>query len=151
MRKTLTRILPLAAMMLVLLFVLSATAFAAGDPTDEPGTKMIECPDCATVGACMECYGLDPACEACGGTNVCATCGGEGYVTSPSRFINNYRLDAAWHMLRHSDTPIAKIAQAVGLPDASYFTHRFRARYGLSPSEIRLEGNRASGSALEQK
>ena len=70
---------------------------------------------------------------------------------SPSRFINNYRLDAAWHMLRHSDTPIAKIAQAVGLPDASYFTHRFRARYGLSPSEIRLEGNRASGSALEQK
>ena len=40
MRKTLTRILPLAAMMLVLLFVLSATAFAAGDPTDEPGTTL---------------------------------------------------------------------------------------------------------------
>ena len=80
MRKTLTRILPLAAMMLVLLVVLSATAFAAGDPTDEPGTKMIECPDCGTVGACMECYGLDPACEACGGTNVCAACGGEARV-----------------------------------------------------------------------
>lgn len=46
MRKTLTRILPLLAMMLVLLVMLSATAFAAGDPTEEPGTKMIECPDC---------------------------------------------------------------------------------------------------------
>ena len=104
MRKTLTRILPLLAMMLVLLVMLSATAFAAGDPTEEPGTKMIECPDCGTVGACMECYGLDPACEACGGTNVCATCGGTGYVTSPSRFFNT-----AWSLL----PPVIAIALAL--------------------------------------
>ena len=104
MRKTLTRILPFVAMMLVLLVMLSATAFAAGDPTDEPGTKMIECPDCGTVGACMECYGLDPACEVCGGTNVCATCGGEGYVTSPSRFFNT-----AWSLL----PPVIAIALAL--------------------------------------
>ena len=104
MRKTLTRILPLLAMMLVLLVMLSATAFAAGDPTEEPGTRMIECPDCGTVGACMECYGLDPACEACGGTNVCATCGGTGYVTSPSRFFNT-----AWSLL----PPVIAIALAL--------------------------------------
>ena len=104
MRKTLTRILPLMAMMLVLLVMLSATAFAAGDPTEEPGTKMIECSDCGTVGACMECYGLDPACEACGGTNVCATCGGTGYVTSPSRFFNT-----AWSLL----PPVIAIALAL--------------------------------------
>ena len=104
MRKTLTRILPLLAMMLVLLVMLSATAFAAGDPTEEPGTKMIECPDCGTVGACMECYGLDPACEACGGTNVCAACGGTGYVTSPSRFFNT-----AWSLL----PPVIAIALAL--------------------------------------
>lgn len=104
MRKTLTRILPLLAMMLVLLVMLSATAFAAGDPTEEPGTRMIECPDCGTVGACMECYGLDPACEACGGTNVCAACGGTGYVTSPSRFFNT-----AWSLL----PPVIAIALAL--------------------------------------
>ena len=104
MRKTLTRILPLLAMMLVLLVMLSATAFAAGDPTEEPGTRMIECPDCGTVGACMECYGLDPACEACGGTNVCATCGGTGYVTAPSRFFNT-----AWSLL----PPVIAIALAL--------------------------------------
>ena len=104
MRKTLSRILPFAAMLLVLLVLLSATAFAAGDPTEEPGTKMIECPDCGILGICTQCYGLDPACEACGGTNVCATCGGTGYVTSPSRFFNT-----AWSLL----PPVIAIALAL--------------------------------------
>ena len=104
MRKTLSRILPFAAMLLVLLVLLSATAFAAGDPTEEPGTKMIECPDCGTLGICTQCYGLDPACEACGGTNVCATCGGTGYVTSPSRFFNT-----VWSLL----PPVIAIALAL--------------------------------------
>ncbi|HJA25855.1 MAG TPA: Na+/H+ antiporter NhaC family protein [Candidatus Fournierella merdigallinarum] len=84
--------------------LLSATAFAAGDPTDQAGTKMIECPDCGAVGACMECYGLDPACPACGGANVCATCGGSGYVQSPSRFFNT-----AWALL----PPVIAIALAL--------------------------------------
>ena len=42
MRKPLSRIMTFAAMLLVLMVLLSATAFAAGDPTEEPGTKMIE-------------------------------------------------------------------------------------------------------------
>lgn len=61
---------------------------------------------------------------------------------SLSKFIENYRLDSAWHILRHSDTQISKIAQAVGYHDAAYFTRRFQARYGLSPSEVRMEGNK---------
>ena len=67
---------------------LTVTAFAAGDPTEETGTKMIECPVCGGTGACMECYGRDSDCAACSGTNVCSECGGTGYVQSPSRFFN---------------------------------------------------------------
>ena len=75
-------------LILVVMMVLAMTtaAWAAADPTEEPGTTMIECPDCGTVGLCMSCYGLDENCEVCGGTFVCATCGGAGYIQSPSHF-----------------------------------------------------------------
>ena len=88
MRKNLRRLLPLLALVVLLATAMSVTAFAAGDPTEEAGTKIIECPDCGGSTACMECYGLDPECAACGGSNVCATCGGTGYVESPSHFFN---------------------------------------------------------------
>lgn len=71
----------------MMVLALATTVFAA-DPTENPGSKMIECPTCGGTGICMECYGLDAACEACGGTNVCPTCGGTGYITSPSHFYN---------------------------------------------------------------
>ena len=73
---------------LMMILALATTAFAA-DPTDETGTKMIECPDCGGSTACMVCYGLDEDCESCHGTNICATCGGEGYVESHSHFFNS--------------------------------------------------------------
>ena len=57
-------------------------------PTEEPGTKMIECSDCGAGGLCMTCYGHDEACEDCGGTFACASCEGTGYVESPSHFYN---------------------------------------------------------------
>lgn len=76
-----------AALVVMLLLALTTSVFAS-DPTEEPGSKMIECPDCGTSTACMVCYGLDSQCESCGGANVCATCGGTGYVQSPSGFYN---------------------------------------------------------------
>jgi len=60
----------------------------------------------------------------------------------PTTFINNYRLDNAWHLIRHSETPIGKIAQLVGFSDASYFTSRFKKRYGVTPSVIRAKENK---------
>ena len=89
MRHHLQRLLPLLALVLVLCAAMAVPA-AASDPTEEPGTKMIECPDCGASGACMDCYGLDPECESCGGENVCAACGGTGYVESPSHFYNTF-------------------------------------------------------------
>ena len=98
------RLLPLLAVMLLLCSAMTVTAFAADDPTEETGTRMIECPDCGGSTACMECYGLDEACESCGGTNVCATCEGTGYVESSSRFFNTF-----WSLL----PPIIAIALAL--------------------------------------
>lgn len=104
MRKTLRRLLPLLAVLVVLAVGMSATAFAAGDPTEEPGTKMIECSDCGGTGLCMTCYGHDEACEDCGGTFVCPSCQGTGYVESPSQFYNTF-----WALL----PPIIAIALAL--------------------------------------
>ena len=80
MRKTFRRLLPLLAVLVVLAMALATPAFAAGDPTEEPGTKMIECSDCGAGGLCMTCYGHDEACEDCGGTFACPSCEGTGYV-----------------------------------------------------------------------
>ncbi len=104
MKKTLHRLLPLLAVVFLLVLTLSPVAFAAGDPTEAAGTKMIECPDCGSSGACMSCYGLDSDCEDCGGANVCATCEGTGYTKSPSHFYNTF-----WALL----PPIIAIALAL--------------------------------------
>ena len=65
--------------LVMMLLAMMTTAFAAGDPTDATGTKMIECPDCGTVGVVLS----DEA-EAV----TCETCGGTGYVQSPRSFFN---------------------------------------------------------------
>ncbi|MCI5499172.1 MAG: Na+/H+ antiporter NhaC family protein, partial [Clostridiales bacterium] len=104
MRKNLRRLLPLLAVLVVLMVSMSASAFAAGDPTEEPGSKMIECADCGATGLCMTCYGHDEACADCGGTFLCPTCEGTGYVESPSHFYNS-----AWALL----PPIIAIALAL--------------------------------------
>ena len=67
-----------AILVLMMVLALATTAFAA-DPTEESGTKMIECPDCGAVGIV-----LSEDCEAV----PCGTCEGTGYIQSPSHFYN---------------------------------------------------------------
>ncbi len=104
MKKNLRRLLPLLAVLVVLMFAMSTSALAAGDPTEEPGSKMIECSDCGGTGLCMTCYGQDETCEDCGGTFLCSACQGTGYVESPSHFYNTF-----WALL----PPIIAIALAL--------------------------------------
>ena len=80
MRKRFPRWLTLLAVLVVLVAALGTTVSAAGNPTEEPGSKMIVCADCNETGLCMTCYGQDPACSDCGGTYLCSACGGTGYV-----------------------------------------------------------------------
>ena len=75
------RVVPLLALLVLLCGVMTVNAFAADDPTEEIGTKMIECPDCGAVGVVLTDEGTAAACESCGGT---------GYVESSSRFFNTF-------------------------------------------------------------
>ena len=63
----------------MMVLALATTAFAAGDPTEETGTKMISCPDCGGIGIVLTDEGEAAACPACEGT---------GYVVSPSNYYN---------------------------------------------------------------
>ena len=75
------RVVPLLALLVLLCGVMTVNAFAADDPTEEIGTKMIECPDCGAVGVVLTDEGTAAACDSCGGT---------GYVESSSRFFNTF-------------------------------------------------------------
>lgn len=88
--------LGLIALMLLLIFALTTTGFAASaDPTEETGTKMIECPDCGTLGVVLSEAGEGVTCEACGGS---------GYIHSPSGYYNT-----PWALL----PPVIAIALAL--------------------------------------
>ena len=88
--------LGLIALMLLLIFALTTTGFAASaDPTEETGTKMIECPDCGTLGMVLSEAGEGVTCEACGGS---------GYIHSPSGYYNT-----PWALL----PPVIAIALAL--------------------------------------
>ena len=95
MRNLRRRLLPLLAVVLLVCSAMTVTAFAADDPTEESGTKMIECADCGAAGIVLTDEGTVADCEACGGT---------GYVESPSQFYNTL-----WSLL----PPIIAIAQAL--------------------------------------
>ena len=103
MRNLKRRLLPLMAVLLLFTAMMTTSSFAY-DPTEEAGTKMIECPDCGASTACMSCYGLDAECADCGGANICASCEGTGYVESPSPFYNTF-----WALL----PPVIAIALAL--------------------------------------
>ena len=70
---------PLRALILVMLVLAMTTTAFAASPIDEPGTKMIECPDCATLGVVLSEEGQAVPCDTCGGT---------GYTQAESRFYN---------------------------------------------------------------
>ena len=95
MRNLRRRLLPLLAVVLLVCSAMTVTAFAADDPTEESGTKMIECADCGAAGIVLTDEGTVANCETCGGT---------GYVESPSQFYNT-----VWSLL----PPIIAIALAL--------------------------------------
>ena len=58
---------------------------------------------------------------------------------SISDFINECRLEYAVNLLRDQPSlPISQVAQASGFSDANYFGRKFKARFGLSPTDYRV-------------
>ena len=87
------------ALIVMLMFALTTTAFAASeDPTEITGTKYIECPDCGTLGVVLSDEGTAVPCETCAGSEY------TGYILSPSNFYNTI-----WSIL----PPVIAIALAL--------------------------------------
>lgn len=58
---------------------------------------------------------------------------------SPHQFVLCKRLEAAEHLLRETDLPLAQIAVTVGFPNQSHFTQAFRQHRGLTPRQYRQQ------------
>ena len=56
---------------------------------------------------------------------------------SPTEYINRRRVAMAQELLRNQDLLVAEVAEAVGMPDANYFTRLFRRLVGETPSRYR--------------
>ncbi len=56
---------------------------------------------------------------------------------SPTVYLNQYRITLASKMTSETELPICRIAEAVGIPDATYFNRRFRKSIGTTPTEYR--------------
>lgn len=55
----------------------------------------------------------------------------------PMAYVARRRLELATGWLANSDATIGEIGNRVGWPDANYFTRRFRAMFGMSPTVYR--------------
>ena len=55
--------------------------------------------------------------------------------TSPRELINDIRLQRAAQLIRAKSDNVSRIGFAVGFSEQSYFSKRFRKKYGVSPSE----------------
>jgi AraC family L-rhamnose operon transcriptional activator RhaR len=55
----------------------------------------------------------------------------------PMSYLRRRRVELATTLLIRSDQPVGEVGNLVGWPDANYFTRRFRAEFGLTPSAYR--------------
>ena len=56
---------------------------------------------------------------------------------SPAAFIRRLRLEKARALLRETDWPLSRIAEATGFADAAHLARSFRGCYGLTPGDFR--------------
>ena len=61
----------------------------------------------------------------------------KNYNTTFSEMLGERRLDAAHHLLSHTDLAIAEVVERVNFPSESYFYARFKRRFGQTPLQYR--------------
>ena len=64
----------------------------------------------------------------------------------PMAYLRRRRLELATKLLVESDRPVGDVGQEVGWPDANYFTRRFHAQFGLTPTAYRDRFTRVSST-----
>jgi signal transduction histidine kinase/CheY-like chemotaxis protein/ligand-binding sensor domain-containing protein len=65
----------------------------------------------------------------------------EDGLPPPSEYIRDTRLRMAAELLQRKRGSVTEIAYAVGFVSLSHFSHRFRDRYGVTPSAYTIEGD----------
>ena len=58
---------------------------------------------------------------------------------SPKRFLHDYRLKIAAHLLSEGGMTVSEVADATGFNSPSYFSKAFRKHYGRMPSEMKKQ------------
>lgn len=71
---------------------------------------------------------------------------------TPTRLINEIRLENARLLVMETDIPISEIAFKSGFSDHSYFTKQFKQFFGIHPSKMReqMMSNRDSDAHIHQ-
>jgi AraC-like DNA-binding protein len=70
----------------------------------------------------------------------------ETFAMKPMQLLRELRLKQVKRMLEATDEPLSEIAQQCGLGDASYLTHQYIKRFGVSPGKYREQARRAQQS-----
>ena len=60
---------------------------------------------------------------------------------SPVKYISELNMRKAEYLLEDTNMGVADIARLTGFESPSYFTKRFKERFGKTPSEFRESGN----------
>jgi AraC-like DNA-binding protein len=61
------------------------------------------------------------------------------YKTTPGHWLQEQKLNHAYHLLVSSDKPITDISFESGFENSTHFSHLFKKRFGLSPLKYRKE------------
>ena len=56
-----------------------------------------------------------------------------------TEYIQSRRLDAAVELLRKNELPVYRVAEAVGIGDANYFTKLIKKRTGMTPKQLKIQ------------
>lgn len=62
----------------------------------------------------------------------------EQLQTTPSKYLNEYRMMVAKQLLRDSALPVKDISEQVGFADQFHFSKRFKQYFGVSPAQYRM-------------
>jgi two-component system response regulator YesN len=60
------------------------------------------------------------------------------------QYLTELRMDKAMTLLTGTEMKTVQIAQAIGIPDPSYFSYSFKKHFGISPSQARKRGEVSS-------
>lgn len=61
-----------------------------------------------------------------------------------TEYLNDYRLASAAYTIAETGESISRIAEECGFESLSYFSRSFRAKYGMSPRQMRASGREDS-------